>query len=441
MLFSLSAYRLVNVPTVCKYITVLCMCVLSLPMFGSDDDTLRRVGFSVNVNPSEQLNLDKYQRKWIQSGHSFSFGAELHYSALPQDSDAFASDFGYPVLTFGAKYSLNHGVKMHRYPDPDWGLAQEVDYNSHMGNSIALYGAFSRPFFRHHRFETDYTFYYGVAYSHTKYNPRNNIDNELIGSRWLVFFGMGLHATYHFARRWGVKAGIEYWHLSNGALNRPNKGANFLGPSVALVYQPWYEQTEQGVAARYNPPFEKKWYGQVTLGIGGTALHEDWQITQFRTPPGEKDYRTDKFKRYICYSFHADMMYRYARRWASGMGVDLFYGSYAKHVKALDEKAGVNLSHSPWSVGIAAKHEIFYHNVSMPVSLGLYLYRQMGENAKAVESPVYEHIGLHYTFPRLGGLKIGVNIKAHLTKADYTEVVVGYPIRLIRGARREKGTN
>ena len=307
-----------------------------------------------------------------------------------------------------------------------------------MGNAIALYGAFSRPFFRRHRFETDYTLSYGVAYTRTKYDPRNNIDNELIGSRWLIFFGIGFHATYHFARYWGLRAGIEYWHLSNGALNRPNKGANFLGPSVALVYHPYYEQTMQGVATRYNPVFEKKWYGQITLGIGAKTLNEDWQITQFRTPSDEQNYRTDKFKRYVCYSFHADMMYRYARRWASGVGVDVFYGSYAKRVKELDEAAGSGYRHSPWSVGIAARHEIFYHNVSMPVSLGFYLYRRMGENAKAVEKPYYEHIGLHYTFPCLGGLKIGINVKAHLAKADYTEFVVGYPIRKTKNGKMTK---
>lgn len=393
-------------------------------------DTFTRYGFSVNVNPGNEVKMDKYQKKWMKKTRNFSFGAELHYSALPQDSDAFAADYGYPLLTLGVKYSLNHGVVMHRLPDPDWGEAKEVDYDSKMGNTISLYGAFSRPFFRQKHWETDYTFYYGVGYSHRKYDPYHNIDNELIGSRWLIFFGMGLHATYHFAKNWGIRAGVEYWHLSNGALNRPNKGANFIGPSLAVVYQPYYEPTTTTQAGRYNPPFEKYWYANVTLGIGAKTLHEDWQLTQFQTPEGSEDYRTDKFKCYAAYSLQADIMYRYARRWASGIGIDLFYGTYFKRVKELDQAAGRDLTHSPWSVGIAAKHEIFYHNFSMPVSLGFYLYRKMGENAKAVEKPFYERIGLHYTFPKLQNLKVGINIKAHLTKADLTELVVTYPINI-----------
>ena len=43
---------------------------------------------------------------------------------------------------------------------------------------------------------------------------------------------------------------------------------------------------------------------------------EDWIYTQFGTAPGEEHYRTDQFKSYIAYSLQADVMCRYARRWA-----------------------------------------------------------------------------------------------------------------------------
>ena len=44
----------------------------------------------------------------------------------------------------------------------------------------------------------------------------------------------------------------------------------------------------------------------------------------------------------------------------------------------------------------------------------------------------YERIGLHYTLPRTGGIKVGANVKAHLTKADFTELVVTVPISIQR---------
>ena len=47
-----------------------------------------------------------------------------------------------------------------------------------------------------------------------------------------------------------------------------------------------------------------------------------------------------------------------------------------------------------------------------------------------MEKPYYERLGIHYTFRRFNDLRLGVNIKAHLTKADFSEVVVGIPVRL-----------
>jgi hypothetical protein len=56
----------------------------------------------------------------------------------------------------------------------------------------------------------------------------------------------------------------------------------------------------------------------------------------------------------------------------------------------------------------------------------------MGTNAKEVEKPYYEQIGVHYSFPKWGGLTIGASIQAHRTKADLTEIIVSYPLRLTR---------
>lgn len=87
-------------------------------------DSLRRVGFSVSFNPGNEVKMDKYQRKWMKGTRNYSVGAECHFMSLPQDSDAYAADFGYPTLSVGMKYSFNHGVTMHRSPDEALGKAQ-----------------------------------------------------------------------------------------------------------------------------------------------------------------------------------------------------------------------------------------------------------------------------------------------------------------------------
>lgn len=418
--------------TVLRHAYIICGLLSMSSGIEAQTDSLppRRYGAEVTVSPGSAIAADYYEKKWLKGKSAMALQASLRHATLPQDSDAYARDFGYPVLSATIKYNWNHGVTMHREAAPAWGLLQPVDYVSHMGNIVSAYGTFERPFFRTPRWQADYSLSFGVGYSHSKYNTHNAIDNELIGSRWLIYFGTGLHATWHISPRWGLRAGIDFYHHSNGAMNRPNKGANIVAPSVGLVYEPYYTALTSGARHTAHQPFRPFTFIELSMSMGLKTLHEDWQQTQFRTPPGEPHYRTSHFRHYTTRSLHAAVLRRYARRWASGVGIDLFHVSYADRVAEIDRQNGVDLKHSPWSYGISARHQVYYHNLSLRLSLGYYLYREMGENAKQIETPYYEHIGLHYAIPALNHLSVGINVKAHKTKADYTEFSLSYPITL-----------
>ena len=397
----------------------------------ADGDTLRIVGFTAYATPTWQISMNSTESKWLRQKQAFAFGGELHFSALPCDSDAFAEDYHFPTLSIGAKLALNNGVTMRRTADPEWGKLVPVDYDSHLGDIVTVYGSFSRPLLRRRRWEIDYSLRAGVGYGPHVYNQVDNIDNELIGSRFTIYFGAALTASYQFSEKWGIMAGILYGHHSNGALDRPNKGENHVGPVVGLRYAPHQMELPDRKQAPRRP-FHPFWYADLRLGFGGKTLLEDWQLTQFQADPSDPDYRTDHFRLYTAYSLQASLMHRYARRWASGLGLDLYYGSYYKRVRELDRADGATCSHSPWSVGIAAKHAVFYHRLSLDVALGIYLYRRMGTRAKEIERPYYERIGVFYSFPRLAGLRLGASVNAHFTKADVTELIVSIPFRLSR---------
>ncbi len=395
-------------------------------------DSLRWLhwGGALSVVPGRAVIMDTYQQSWQKGRDNVAVALEANYTPLPSDSDAFAADYGYPTLSAGVRYHWNHGVTMHKSESATWGMAQEVDYDSRMGNAVSLYGSFTRPFFRSRHWMADYSLSFGTTYSPRKYDKTNNVDNELVGSRWLIYFGMGLHLTWRLADDWGLRVGLDYYHHSNGALNRPNKGANFVGPSMGVVYLPYYKDVTKADGAIRPRLFKPYWYVDLTAAVGAKTLEEDWKKTQFYTSPDDPDYRTGHFKLYAAYALSADVMCRYRRRWASGLGVDVFYGSYASRVRQIDEGRGYQERHSPWSVGVAAKHEVFWHAVSLNMAFGVYMCRHMGHTASALEKPYYERIGLRYAFKRLGGLQVGANVKAHYLKADYTEVTVGWPIRL-----------
>ncbi len=395
-----------------------------------EKDSIRHWGFTVSVMKSEIIALDKNQRKYLKEKENGSVELELNHINLPSDYDSYAKDYNYPSLSIGLRYTMNNRVRFHRTPDLAWDKIEEVPYDSRLGNTLSLYGTFQRAIHRNKHWETSYSLSGGVGYTNKWYNKDNNIDNDFIGTPILIYFGAGIHQTYRFAREWGVRASIEFVHHSNGALYRPNKGSNSVGPSVGIVYYPYYETFIREHNSFQSAPFKKFLYLDITAGIGAKTLVEDWQITQFRTPKTDPNYRTGDFKRYATYSLQANLMYRYARRWASGIGIDAFYNTYAPHIEQLERKEGNIIDCKPWSFGIAGKHETFFHNLSVNVALGTYLYRRMGSIDRELGGRIYERIGVNYSFPSLNGLKLGINVKAHTTKADFTELVITYPFRL-----------
>lgn len=395
-----------------------------------EKDSIRHWGFTVSVMKSEIIALDKNQRKYLKEKENGSVELELNHINLPSDYDSYAKDYNYPSLSIGLRYTMNNRVRFHRTPNLAWDKIEEVPYDSRLGNTLSLYGTFQRAIHRNKHWETSYSLSGGVGYTNKWYNKDNNIDNDFIGTPILIYFGAGIHQTYRFAREWGVRASIEFVHHSNGALYRPNKGSNSIGPSVGIVYYPYYETFIRKHDSFQSAPFKKFLYLDLTAGIGAKTLVEDWQITQFRTPKTDPNYRTGDFKRYATYSLQANLMYRYARRWASGIGIDAFYNTYAPHIEQLERKEGNIIDCKPWSFGIAGKHETFFHNLSVNVALGTYLYRRMGSIDRELGGRIYERIGVNYSFPSLNGLKLGINVKAHTTKADFTELVITYPFRL-----------
>lgn len=394
----------------------------------SKADSVSRIGFSTYFNAGRMVAWDRHVKNLLTDDETYGVGLEMNIQTMPKDSCAYASDFRYPTLTLGVRYTFNNDVSMHRGVNSGLEEWQIADHDSRLGNTISLYFSFSRPIVRAKHWEVDYTLGFGLAYSDLAYNEYRDYDNEMIGTHINAYFNFGVHTTWHIFPQWGIRAGADFVHHSNGTLDRPNRGSNSLGPTLGLVYTPYYEELVNSYF-RYDPPFKHYWYMNVTLGIGAKTLLEDWNYTQYTLEEGDEDYRTEKFKLYAAYSAQVDVMYRYQRRWASGIGIDLFYGTYYKHIEKLDANDGYYRTHSPWSLGVAGKHEIFFRNWSVPMEFGFYVFRKMGRYARKTEPPYYERIGVRYNMPKARNMYVGASLSAHAAKANFTEINVGVPFR------------
>ena len=189
-------------------------------------------GYAINGYYGIIPKGDKEIKRIVKTNKTWSVGAQLRHTGLPSDGNPFDEDYNYPTFSLGLTYHHYSGVDFHRdLGNYDFGMAEPVDYTSHLGNTITLYGAFDRPLLRHpRRWQFDYSLQFGVGFTDKKYNPNNNVDNEMISSHALIYCGLGLHAVYSITPELGLRSGIEFHHHSNGALDRPNKGSNTIGP-------------------------------------------------------------------------------------------------------------------------------------------------------------------------------------------------------------------
>lgn len=419
-----------------RYVMILLSVFLAVLDADGSDSVAVKPSVVVTYGPGTVLPVDDFSDKWLRPNVIHSLSIAMH---LPPSS------YEEPHLSVGLRYGMNHDVRMRRDEPVDIVGSPPADYVTQMGNNLTLFGTYERPWLSGRRWQVSTYMGTGLGYSRRKYNPRTQVDNELIGSHISMYLTLGAVYAYRISKDWKLRAGIDFSHHSNGALSCPNKGANYLGPFVGVEWtasSPSLPEGRENIGSlaqdntNHSSPSEEVEKGthflDLTLGLGAKALDEEWQRTQFQLPPDDPNYRTDHFRLYAAYSVQAALLWRYGRARATGVGLDLLYGTYSHHVEKLDREAGYTVSHSPWSLAIAARHNVSFKRFTARFALGYYLYRRMGVRAKSSEQPFYERIGVHYTIPHMRGLSVGFQVKTHIFRSDLTELQVAIPVSLWR---------
>ena len=372
------------------------------------------------------LATDAWIKQWLREPNMRSAQIGLRYRTATDATDSVARDYGFPELGLHLSWGDFSGVKMQKTASPDWGLLEPVDYVSDMGQLITAHFSFSRPLWHGRRWALGYALEHGLAYNSHPYRKRDNIDNELTGSRLLIYFGASVYGQLRLNRRFSLRADFPGRHVSNGASTRPNKGANYISPQLTLQY----DLDETAHFRRHRPLMGADWkrgmVHRVSASIGAHSLLEDWLQTQYSTPPDAPNYRTDDAPAYPTYNFQYEALYRYSRRFASGLSADFFVTPYVAQLRERYAAAHPDARYSPISVGIALRHEAHYGPLALYIALGHYLHRQVGHLQPHDETPYYQRAGLRYTPRALGGLSVAAGIKAHKGKADFAEFIVGY---------------
>lgn len=404
------------------------ICLFSLPQHVSAQAIEAGYGKGAVLKFDDWLTNDALKE---QDAQSFWLG--YIYQTHAEEDCGYASDFNYPTFTFGLLVSDFNKVRLRYNPRG----TRPIDYDSRCGTSFTAYASIRRSFFRTRSgWSADYRFSNGIGYNTHIYNRYTNVDNILLGSRLAVYFDVAFALNYRY-RQYEFFVGPEFRHLSNGGVMRPNKGINKAGIGVGMRY---HLQPQDSISfKRTHKPFDgKRVYVNIAYSSGLRGSQGEWLYDANNYIWKDNDVENVKYGKdgYRLCHYHlvsTDLMLRYARRYASGIGIDALYEPYNRDVEIQNPKADRS-DMSKWSFGIAAKHEVFFRRISMQVALGWYLSRPINDFSNtADEYPFYERVGLRYNLPWLdNSISVGYNIYAHLTKAYGTELVIDFKLPVIK---------
>lgn len=301
----------------------------------------------------------------------------------------------------------------------------ETPYAGKVGREFALYGGIRYDFWQRGDWSAGVNLQNGIAYFTERFDENTNADNWLVGAPLSVYISAGAYLQYRFAPQWRASLGIDFKHVSNGTMSRPNLGANTFGPMLMVAKDIERKnasatQTDGQPAAGEGPAdhFSPTLYLELSAGMAGSTLRD-----QFST------YHSNHHPLYGSFLAMAAPMYRYHQTMASGLEVNYGYCTYADHIRYYDELNGYGgYDYSRHILGAGFRHEFFYRHVSLHMGVGMYLYRHMGHTADTADGGSYQTVGVRYSIPATDDrLFIGYNVKAHnFSKADCMQFSIGY---------------
>ncbi|WP_167032618.1 acyloxyacyl hydrolase [Chryseobacterium sp. Tr-659] len=189
---------------------------LSAPIQKRQED--KKKGFRY-IDIVGHTGVHAYTGKGLSDKLNHGYGAvEARFGWYPKDKDNWSGFYGNP--------SYGVGVYSGFIGDPQT-----------LGKPNAVFGFISFPLSK--KAKRNFLFLspsLGITYDLEPFDPNNNADNDAIGSRMAVYFGLSLFATYVINREIDLVYGVDVSHFSNGRTSAPNHGLNMIGINLGLRY-------------------------------------------------------------------------------------------------------------------------------------------------------------------------------------------------------------
>ncbi len=336
--------------------------------------------------------------------HDWSIGGKYHYGFM----HPFRMSVRYLVtdhihgieLYAGKKFSGGAYMdQLYRYPEA--GIAYyygTLGNNNVFGKAHALYPYFSASIYRRGRYRSAYLIGAGVSYNTRIFDVESNNLNILIGSHLNSFIRLAIQNEYELTERLILTNEFVLSHYSNGRIKSPNKGLNQVTTSIGLKYS----MADQGQNKYFEIPELKKKNEFSIVSAYATKV-----IDQFNTGRYNVILLSFDYSRHI--SHIRELM----------AGIDISYDGSLRRLISND--TGLSAGHADaLRMGLHAGQELKFHDVSITLQLGAYLYNKW----KKENQFIYQRYGIRYYFS--DRLFVAAILKTHLGVADYLSWGAGY---------------
>ncbi len=351
-------------------------------------------GYSEKINTHNYLTI-RFHDGLVVPHHTsmlyliedFSRGFEINYGRRIFDEDNWRSFFNYPEIGLGFHYGT-------------------FGNNEVYGVGYALFHYVNYSIFRSQRLSINNKMALGIGYNTKPFDINNNIYNDISGSHFNIFIGLGLNMDYRFSKRISLSVSGDLSHMSNGAVKRPNSGFNTITASLGTKYH--FNTANIPNIKKVRPSDSDK---NELLIVGNVGRS---QCAPFNS------------QQYWNGSISINYLYHLNQKKAIGIGFDQFYSEAAPYAWGNYDNRYKPVDYSPKQYlfnGLFASYNVFLGHTTMFVNLGVYL-----SSGVTPPQPIYPRVGVRHQFSR--HLVASFGVKASFVRSEFLEFGLGYNINL-----------
>ena len=387
------------------YGTVAGIVLLGLTMTGNLLHAQHQWNIAVQGGVGTIANTFEGYNQMLASSHYPVTDIRIGYQTTENDHP-YAELYGYPNVGFSFGWM---GLS-----------ALQFNAESHLGSVVNMSGFFEGDFLRTKRFSIGIDGQIGFGLTKVIHDPNYNSLNTTVSSPLLIFARAALKAKFRFTRRLEVGADLHVEHCSTGYLSCPNRGLNGSGASLSLRY---YNMPPP--RAKFQPeswPKVRRIFGEVYVGGGLHRSITEWEVFGTSTP-------------WPIFTAGGSINFRYIPQFSAGLNLDMYNTDrgYLKRVEEFervlygDEAVDEYGHYDAFSCGLSLLLQFHYGNFTAFGNLGFYVHKHAGLHDQ--EGLLYQRVGMKFNFPKLEGLFLAVDCKAHkFTHASMMEFTVGIRI-------------